>query len=305
MEDDRNQIQQRTSAVSNNSWLAALAVLLLVAAAISFGYAYHGQQSVHQLMAQNDEMRATVTQMQGQLDNLTQRLVAMSAPAGAATATVAPGTPEPAAQLGVAKPGKAATARTAGKRRAPEDRRLKQIQTELAEHKKQLAATQEEIEKNRAELEGQLGTTRDELSGSIAKTHDELVALQKRGERNYSEFDLSKSKSFQSVGPIGLALRKTDTKHQSYDVMLLVDDFRLTKKKVNLYEPIWIHESDYPQPIQLVVNRITKDEVHGYVSAPKYRESQLTSSASPSAQQPAPTPVSAPINPRSEPVPPR
>ncbi|HJY87412.1 MAG TPA: hypothetical protein VKE24_11305, partial [Candidatus Acidoferrales bacterium] len=156
---------------------------------------------------------------------------------------------------------------------------------QLAEHKKQLEATQQEIEKNRSELEGQLGSTRDELNGSIARTHDEVVALQKRGERNFYEFALGKSKEFQRVGPISLALRKADTKHQSYDMMLLVDDFRLNKRKVNLYEPMWIHRSDYPQPLQLVVNRIEKDRVLGYVSEPKYKLSELAASTTPATPE--------------------
>ena len=292
MKDERD-LNEQDSSGNSHSWLAALAILLLIAAVVSFGYAYHGQRSLHQFMADNDQLRATVIQMQSQLDSMSQRVSALSTPPPAAPAAAAP----------LAQPGKTAAART-GKRRGTDDRRLKQIQAELADHQKQLAATQEEIQKNRDELAQQLGATKDELNGSIAKTHDQLVALQKRGERNYVEFDLTKSKNFQTVGPIGVALRKTDTKHQAYDVMLLVDDFRLTKKKVNLYEPIWIHESDLPQPIQLVVNHISKNPVHGYISAPKYRESQLSSSTD-SSSQPVATPVSAPLNPRSEPIPPR
>jgi len=57
---------------------------------------------------------------------------------------------------------------------------------------------------------------------------------------------------------------------------MVVDDNQLTKKKINLYEPVWIHRTDDPQPVQIVVNKIGKDSIHGYVSAPKYRNSELT-----------------------------
>ncbi len=138
-----------------------------------------------------------------------------------------------------------------------------------------MSQTQAEVAKNRADLEGNLNSTRDELNGSIAKTHEELVALAKRGERSYFEFDLTKSKEFQRVGPLTLSLRKADTKHKSYDLQMIVDDNQLTKKHVNLYEPIWIHTENESQPVQVVVNRVEKNLIHGYVSAPKYKPSEL------------------------------
>jgi len=48
-----------------------------------------------------------------------------------------------------------------------------------------------------------LVSTRTELQGSIAKTHDEIVVLQRKGERNYYEFDIDKSKQFSHTGPVG------------------------------------------------------------------------------------------------------
>ena len=57
---------------------------------------------------------------------------------------------------------------------------------------------------------------------------------------------------------------------------MIVDDQQLSKKKINLYEPVWIHRTDDPQPVQIVVNKIDKDRIHGYVSAPKYRNSEIT-----------------------------
>jgi hypothetical protein len=74
---------------------------------------------------------------------------------------------------------------------------------------------------------------------------------------------------------------------------MVVDDNRLDKKHVNLYEPIWIHSETDGQPVQIVVNKIARNAVHGYISAPKYRESELASST---AGTPALTPVSAPVS---------
>src|SRR6266446_4864763 len=151
-------------------------------------------------------------------------------------------------------------------------------QAKLDDQQKQLKDTQDLVAKNRADLEGSLSSTKDELNGSIAKTHEELVVLQKRGERNYFEFDLTKSKQFQRFGPLTLSLRRADTKHMNYDMSMVVDDNQLSKKRVNLFEPIWIHTENESQPVQVVVNKISKNSVHGYISAPKYRPSELAAS---------------------------
>jgi hypothetical protein len=153
------------------------------------------------------------------------------------------------------------------------------LQAQLEAQQKQLKDTQDLVAKNRTDLEGSLNSTRDDLNGSIAKTHEELVALAKRGERSYFEFDLTRSKQFQRVGPLTLSLRKADTKHKSYDLHLIVDDNQLTKRNVNLYEPIWIHTESEGQPVQVVVNRIEKNLVHGYISAPKYKASELAAAS--------------------------
>jgi len=175
-----------------------------------------------------------------------------------------------------------------GKHGAP-DKRYKELKAQLEDQGKQLKDTQDLVAKNKTDIETSLSSTKDELNGSIAKTHEELVVLQKRGERNYFEFDLVKSRQFQRFGPLTLSLRRTDAKHMNYDLMMVVDDNQLTKKRVNLYEPIWIHSENGGQPVQIVVNKIGRNTAHGYISAPKYRESELASST---AATPALTPVS-------------
>ena len=54
-----------------------------------------------------------------------------------------------------------------------------------------------------------------------------------------------------------------------------MDDRQLEKKHVNLYEPLMFTLADRPQPVELVVNQINKDQVKGYVSEPKYKKSEL------------------------------
>ena len=254
-----------------NRWFVGAIVALLVVAGVAFGYGYRQQILASHLAAQEAVASATINQMQGQLSTLTAKLNDMTAAQAAASA----------AAQNASQPEKKSNAasRSAAKRGAPVDKRYKQLQAQLQEQQKQLKETQDLVAKNRTDLEGNLNSTRDELNGSIAKTHEELVTLAKRGERSYFEFDLTRSKQFQRVGPLTLSLRRADAKHKNYDLQMIVDDNQLTKKRVNLYEPIWIHTENESQPVQVVVNRVERNLVHGYVSAPKYKPSELAAAS--------------------------
>jgi hypothetical protein len=249
-------------------WLAVCSFLVLAVAGLTLAY-YNFQQKamIGQLSSQESGMNATITQLQGQLDSTTAKLSDISAAQAAANEAAAN-----AAKNG-ARPGAAGLSRA-------EANRLKQMQAGLDDQKKQLQATQDDVTKTRSDLEGNLSSTRDELNGSIAKTHDELVLLEKQGERNYLEFDATKSKRFQRTGPLSISLRRSDPKHANVDLVVLVNDREISKKKVNLYEPIWIYETKDAQPVQVVVNNIEKNSVHGYISAPKYSPEDLNAGAS-------------------------
>jgi cell division protein FtsB len=288
-----------------NRWLGVGFIALLVATGIATGYGFHERNEVRQLTEQSATAQNATSQLQAQVNTLTARLneltVAQATNAAARPAAPSPNnevadlTPPPgidatapsaAPALAIAPTTKPATPKTTVKHRPAVDKHYAQLKAQLDDQQKQLKETQDAVAKNREELEGSINSTRDELNGSIAKTHDELVALEKRGERNYYEFDLTKSKQFQRVGPMSLSLRKTDTKHKSYDLTMLVDDNELSKKKVNLYEPVWIHMENGGQPVQVVVNRIDQNGVHGYVSAPKYKVSELPTLSSSSQSAP-------------------
>jgi len=282
LEPNENGHNRQPASFGVNRWLMVAAVALIAAAGLAFGYGYRQQIAVGHMTAQASVANATINEMQGQLNTLTAKLNEMSAAQQAAEAAQKK-TPAVHATAAGAK-------LAAGKKSTKENKRLKELQARIDEQQKQLKETQDQVAKNRVDLEGNLNSTRDELNGSIAKTHEELVALAKRGERSYFEFDLTKSKQFQRVGPLTLSLRKADTKHKSYDLEMVVDDNKLTKKKVNLYEPIWIHAENDSQPVQVVVNRVEKNLVHGYVSAPKYKPSELAASSTGAATV---TPVAA------------
>lgn len=296
--DEHQELNENGNRVGNlpagaNRWLLIAAGALLIAAAVAFGYGYQQQTVVGHLKAQESVAQATISDMQGQLGTLTSKLNDMTAAQQAAAQA------EAQKKAQAVRPGTAGAKSASGKKSIPESKQLKELRARLDDQQKQLKETQDAVAQNRTDLQGNINSTRDELNGSIAKTHEELVALAKRGERSYFEFDLTKSKQFQRVGPVTLSLRKADTKHKNYNLEMIVDDNKLSKKNVNLYEPIWIHTENESQPVQVVVNRVEKNLVHGYVSAPKYKPSELAAAGAATVTPVAAHPQQPDQNPQS------
>ena len=264
-------------------WGIGIAVLVLcVVAGISLAYVSRERRQLNDLTSTNQSLSSSIAQLKSEMQVMSQKL---SQPPPAPPARIVPeGASRPISQPRAA--------------RATVDPRFRQMQARLADQEKQLSSTREDLNKTRDDLQGKLDSTRDELSGSLAstkdelngsigRTHDDVVALQRRGERNYYEFQLIKSKEFKRIGPLSLSLRKVNTKRKSYDLALFVDDNQMQKKSINLFEPIWINLDDRPQPVQLVVNQIGKDQIQGYISEPKYKKSELGDSASAAPPPPA------------------
>jgi len=103
--------------------------------------------------------------------------------------------------------------------------------------------------------------------------------LKLRGERDYYEFDLRKTKQPQKYGAgVALQLKKTDVKRQKYTVNLLADDKTIEKKDKNTNEPVQFYQQGYRIPSEVVVNQISKDRIVGYISVPKQKASNPVSS---------------------------
>jgi hypothetical protein len=232
------------------------------------GYALHEHNAAQNLAAQNLQANVALNTTQHQLSDLAVRVNELAAVNAAQASLAAPAAQSPARVAPARRP--------SATHRIREDSRYKKLQAQLETQGKA-------IEQNRKDLEGDLSNTRTELNGSIAHTHDELVLLEKRGERSYAEFDLAKAKTFKREGPVELRLKKANSKHQYADLELMVDDRDLSQKHVNLYQPVMFYTPDSPQPVEIVINEVSKDRIHGYVSAPRYRKSELAAMAAPAS----------------------
>ncbi len=236
---------------------------LALAVALAGGYSLHERNAAQKLSAENTQMASALKDTRGQLDVLSAKVNAMS---------------EAEAQRQQAAAEAAQRARVvhkavARRRNGVEDKRWKEFQAKLDAQGKAIDDTRSD-----------LSSAKTELSGSIARTHDELVVLQRRGERSYFEFDVDKSKQFRATGPVGIKLKKANTKHQYADLDLMVDDVALNQKHVNLLQPVVFYAGDNGKPVELVVQKISKNHIHGYVSTPKYKDSELAAMSAANAQ---------------------
>ncbi len=138
-----------------------------------------------------------------------------------------------------------------------------------------VTTVKEEVDKTKAELEktiADLSSVRGDLgvqSGLIATNGEELAALKRLGERNYYEFDMRKSRQPSKVGPIRIKLTGTDRKRNRYSIDLWADDKRIEKRRKTLLEPVQFYVLGSRAPYELVVNKIEKDNIAGYLATPK------------------------------------
>jgi len=295
-QEPKTEHEERGISVSSfGVWLVVIAALVI--ALFAFGYGYKEESRVNQATQENSNLNSQIAQMQSQVVTMSDKLNQMSA------------AQEQAAEAAKSVAGRNSTAasKAARRRLAADNKQMKQMQGQLADEQQQLNDAKDQIAQSRSDLENSINSTRDDLNGSIARTHDELVALEQRGQRNYYEFDLStKPRTFVHSGPIQISLRKADVKHKDFDLAMIVDDSRMMKKRVNLYEPIWVSSDEGPETLQIVVNKITKNHVHGYVSAPKFAAgvTPVSTNPAPSSQNPPASqtaPNSSPTNPSPDP----
>jgi hypothetical protein len=242
--------------------IVAPIVAAIVIAGAGIGYAVHEHHAAGTLAAQNQQVTAQLKATQSELTATNSQMNVLAAKVNDLEAAREKPSPDSYA-------GGTAHRRVVARRRvSPYDARFKKMQS-------QLDAEGQEIDQTRTDLT----SARTELGNGIAKNHDQLVALERKGERNFFEFDIVKSKEYKRAGPLNVRLTKANVKHQFADMILVVDDRDLQQKHVNLDQPVMFYTPDSPKPVEVVINQITKNHIHGYVSAPKYKTSELNAMA--------------------------
>jgi len=260
--------------VGTPRWITVLFVVLIAGLAI-LAYAGHSIQSRFEqelakaeeqnkiLTAQLEQANARIADLKGQVD-VTSQKVGMTQ-----------------AELAQAK----SRAETIRKEQLASDQKLTEqittaqkesaaqigaVATDVSGAKKDIEATRSDLEATKSKLEratGDMGV----MSGLIAKNHDDLEDLKRKGDRNYYEFTIQKSKTPQRVGPVQIALNKTDAKKSKYTMTVLADDKSIEKKDKTSGEPVqfYVKGSAKLAPYEIVVFEVGKNQINGYLATPK------------------------------------
>lgn len=148
--------------------------------------------------------------------------------------------------------------------------KITDVTADVGNVKTEVAATRSDLDKTIAALKsvrGDLGVQ----SGLIATNAQELAALRTLGDRNYFDFNVTKSRKPQKVGDITVRLKKADAKRNKYTIEVVADDKKVEKKDRTVNEPVQFYVSAARQPYELVVNEVRKNQIIGYLATPKVK----------------------------------
>src|SRR3984957_1511461 len=255
-------------------WIAALFGVLILAVA-GLADAGHSAQSQLQtdlnkaqdqnklLTAQLDQANSRLAELKGNIE-VTQQKIGITA----AELAKARSRAESIRNEQLASDQKLATQLSAVQSESNE--KITAVSSDLGGAKKDIADTRTDLETTKGKLEranGDMGV----MSGLIAHNRDDLEELKRRGDRNYYEFKITKSKTAQKVGPVQVTLNKTDQKKSKYTITVFVDDRSIEKKDKTAGEPVqfYVRGASRMPPYEFVVFEVGKNQITGYLSTPK------------------------------------
>src|ERR1700719_420814 len=272
-------------------WIAVVFIVLFLGLA-GLGYAGYSVQSrlessVNKAQDQNklltaelDQANTRLADLKGHIDVTEQKMHLTQAELANARSRA-----ESFRKDQVASDQKLAEQLNAAQRESTE--KINAVATEVGGAKKDIEATRSDLEATKGRLErasGDMGV----MSGLIAHNRDDLEELKRRGDRNYYEFKIAKSKTAQKVGPVQVTLNKVDQKKSKYTVTVFVDDRSIEKRDKTAGEPVqfYLKGSSRMPPYEFVVFDVGKNEINGYLSTPKDAGSGTAPAATPAAAKP-------------------
>ena len=274
-------------------WIAVLFGVMFVALAAMGFFGYTSQARLSQELAkaedQNKTLSAELQQANSRMADLkgivevTQQKVGMTQSELAQARSRA----EVIRKDQIASDQKLSTQLAAAQKESAE--KIGAVATDLGGAKKDIESTRNDLEATKGKLDraqGDMGV----MSGLIARNHDDLEDLKRRGDRNYYEFTVPKTKTPQRVGPVQVSLNKVDQKKSKYTITVMVDDRSIEKKDKTAGEPVqfYVKGSRGASPYEIVVFDVGKNQITGYLSTPK--EAGAGGTAAPAAAAPATKP---------------
>lgn len=267
-------------------WIAVLFGVLIAALAV-LAYAGHSiqsrlEQDISRQQDQNKIISAQLDQANSRLAEIKGQVEVTSQKVGLTQSEIAQAKSRSEAIRKAQMASDQKLSSQLGEVRKTSEEKIGAVATEVGGAKKDIEATRTDLEATKSRLErasGDMGV----MSGLIARNRDDLEELKRRGDRNYFEFTLPKSKAPQRVGPVQISLKKTDPKKSQYTLTVFADDRAIEKKDKTSGEPVqfYVKGNSRMGPYEIVVFDVNKSSVTGYLSTPK--DSGSSAAAAPAA----------------------
>jgi hypothetical protein len=129
-----------------------------------------------------------------------------------------------------------------------------------------------------------LNMARSELGTLIARNHDEIDVLRRQGERDYIEFTINGKNQPQKVGNVTVELKGVNEKKNRSNLVYTVEDKRYEEKNSNVNTPIFFYTSGSHLPQEIVINKVGKNTISGYLSIPKANSQPATAASAKSGR---------------------
>jgi chromosome segregation ATPase len=145
---------------------------------------------------------------------------------------------------------------------------LSEVTSRMAGVNSNIADVREMSTRNRADLDatrGDLDNVRSSVEGNTAQ----ISGVKRSLERDYYNFELRRKGGVIKVQDVSFSLKKIDFKRQRFNLEILSGDRRIRKKNQHINEPIYFHVADNQKPYEVLIHRIDKRFVVGYLSVPK------------------------------------
>src|SRR5216684_3773904 len=268
-------------------WIAVVFIVLFLAL-VGLGYAGYSVQSRldstlskaqdqnRLLAAQLDQANSRLADLKGHIDVTEQKMHMTQAELANARSRA-----ESIRKDQVASDQKLAEQLNAAQKESNE--KINAVASEVGGARKDIEATRSDLEATKGRLErasGDMGV----MSGLIAHNRDDLEELKRRGDRNYYEFRITRSRTAQKVGPVQVTLNRTDQKKSKYTITVFVDDRSIEKKDKTAGEPVqfYVRGSSRMPPYEFVVFEVGRNQITGYLATPK--EAVAAPAATPAAK---------------------
>ena len=248
---------------NTGKWILLVLALLYVAGSLYAIFDYRGR--LEKLEKSQTALNAQMAALQRRVANAETSAEAIASEVGVTKRQLAERTSELRSQQ------RAAESRLAQEQQEELSKvngQVSAVSTEVGGVKTDVASTKTDLEATKARLESMRGDM-GVMSGLMATTRGDLEVLKHKGDRNYFEFTVQKSKSPIPVSTVSLQLKKTDAKRGKFTMNVLADDRTIEKKDRTANEPIQFYTGRDHMLYELVVWTVDKNKVSGYLSTPK------------------------------------